>query len=208
MVTPVPVRGRFVVVEGIDGSGKSTQAHLAAAALRAAGMTVVETREPGGTVLGERLREVLLSGAPGGIAPAAEVALFAAARAQLVHEVIAPALARGDWVVCDRFLASSLAYQGVGRGLGIDAVLAANALAVDGCAPDLVLVVDVPLELARARRGVADRIEAEDDAFHARVADGYRALATRFPASTRTVDGAGAPDDVHARVMAAIGTLA
>ena len=206
MRTP-DARGRFIAIEGIDGSGKSTQARRAATSLRATGATVVETREPGGTVLGERLREVLLGSAPGGIAAAAEVALFAAARAQLVDEVIAPALVRGDWVVCDRFLASSLAYQGVGRGLGIDAVVAANALAVDGCMPDLVLVVDVPLEMARSRRGAADRIEAEDDAFHRRVADGYRALVARYPAYMRSVDGVGAPEDVHARVMAAIGAL-
>ncbi len=202
------VRGRFIVLEGVDGSGKTTQARLAARALRAAGRTVIETREPGGTVLGERLREVLLGASPGALADTAEVALFAAARAQLVAEVIRPALVRGDWVVCDRFLASSLAYQGVGRGLGIDAVAQANALAMDGCVPDLTVIVDVPAGTARARRGAADRIEAEDDAFHARVAEGYRQLAARFADRMTAVDGTGTPDEVHARVMARLGAVA
>ena len=150
--------GRFVVFEGIDGSGKTTQARLAADLLRASGRVVVETREPGGTVLGERLREVLLDSATGVLAGPAEVALFAAARAQLVAEVIAPARARGDWVVCDRFLASSLAYQGVGRGLGMRAVRDANALAVDGCTPDLTIVVDVPPDMNR-NRAVSRRLK-------------------------------------------------
>jgi dTMP kinase len=200
--------GRFVVFEGIDGSGKSTQARLAAQSLRAAGRVVVETREPGGTVLGERLRAVLLDAGTGTLAGPAEVALFAAARAQLVAEVIAPARSRGDWVVCDRFLASSLAYQGVGRGLGIGEVRAANALAVDGCMPDLTIVVDVPLAIAEARRGRGDRIEAEGADFHARVADGYREIAAADPTHVRTVDGSGTPPEVHARVAAILAELA
>ncbi len=204
----VACRGRFIVLEGVDGSGKTTQSRLAAAALRELGRVVVETREPGGTALGERLREVLLGTESGALADAAEVALFAAARAQLVAEVIRPALDRGDWVVCDRFLASSLAYQGVGRGLGIDAVLRANDLAVDGCAPDLTVIVEVPPATARARRGAADRIEAEDDGFHGRVADGYRQLITRFPEQMASVDGSGTPDEVHARVMTRIRDVA
>jgi dTMP kinase len=194
--------GRFVVFEGVDGSGKTTQARLAADLLRASGRTVIETREPGGTVLGERLREVLLDSGTGMVSAAAEVALFAAARAQLVAELIAPARARGEWVVCDRFLASSLAYQGVGRGLGIRAVRDANALAVNGCTPDLTIIVDVPLDVARARRGRGDRIEAEGAEFHARVAAGYRELALEDPAHVLMVDGSGTPPEVHERVAA------
>lgn len=201
-------RGRFIVLEGVDGSGKTTQSRLAAQALREQGRVVVETREPGGTALGERLREVLLGTPAGALADTTEVALFAAARGQLVAEVIRPALARGDWVVCDRFLASSLAYQGIGRGLGIDAVMRANELAVDGCTPDLTVIVDVPATTARARRGAADRIEAEDDAFHGRVADGYRQLAARCPERMAAVDGTGTPIEVHARVMARIRDVA
>jgi dTMP kinase len=201
-------RGRFVVLEGMDGSGKSTQARLLAEALRARGESVVRTREPGGTALGEQLRAVLLGGATGGLCDVAEVYLFAAARAQLVSQVIRPALMRGEWVVCDRFLESSLAYQGVGRGLGVDAVARANELAVARCVPDLVVVVDVPPELAIARRGAADRIEAEDQNFHLRVASGYRELRDRWPERVRMVAGVGAPAEVHARVLAEVDALA
>jgi len=200
--------GRFVVLEGIDGSGKSTQARLLAAALRARGDSVVETREPGGTALGERLRAVVLDSAPGQISAAAEVYLFAAARAQLVTEVVRPALMRGDWVVCDRFVESSLVYQGIARGLGVDAVARANELAVARCIPDLVVIVDVPLEAAAARRGAADRIEAEDGEFHRRVAAGYRDLAARWPARVRMVAGVGTSEQVHARVMGEVEILA
>ena len=199
--------GRFVVLEGIDGSGKSTQARRLADALRARGETVVATREPGGTALGEQLRAVLLGSAPGAVADVAEVYLFAAARAQLVTEVVRPALMRGDWVVCDRFLESSLVYQGIARGLGIDAVARANELAVARCVPDLVVVVDMPFEAAAVRRGRADRIEAEDGEFHRRVAAGYRELAARWPERVRAVPGGGTPADVHARVMAEVGRL-
>jgi dTMP kinase len=201
-------RGRFVVLEGIDGSGKSTQARLLAAALRARGETVVGTREPGGTALGERLRAVLLDSAPGEISDAAEVYLFAAARAQLVIEVVRPALMRGEWVVCDRFVESSLVYQGIARGLGVDAVARANELAVARCVPDLVVIVDVPVEAAAARRGAADRIESEDGEFHRQVATGYRELAARWPERVRTVAGAGTPQEVHTRVMGQVDTLA
>jgi len=200
--------GRFVVLEGTDGSGKSTQARLLADALRGRGDVVVETREPGGTALGEQLRGVLLGSAPGVLCEAAEVYLFAAARAQLVTEVIRPALMRGEWVVCDRFLESSLVYQGVARGLGVDAVARANELAVARCIPDLVVVVDVPLEVAVARRGAGDRIEAEDDEFHLRVAAGYRELGARWPHRVRAVAGTGPPAEVHARVMAEVNGLA
>ncbi len=201
-------RGRFVVLEGIDGSGKSTQARLLAAALRARGETVVETREPGGTALGERLRAVLLDSAPGEISPAAEVYLFAAARAQLVSAIVRPALMRGEWVVCDRFLESSLVYQGIARGFGVDVVAQANELAVARCIPDLVLIIDVPLGAAAARRGAADRIEAEDGAFHRQVADGYRQLAARWPSRVHTVAGAGTRQEVHARVLGEVDALA
>jgi len=201
-------RGRFVVLEGIDGSGKSTQARLLAEALRARGESVVETREPGGTALGEQMRAVVLGSAAGELADVAEVYLFAAARAQLVTEVIRPALMRGEWVVCDRFLESSLVYQGVARGLGVDAVARANELAVARCVPDLVVVVDVPLEVAMARRGAGDRIEAEDTDFHLRVAAGYHELRDRWPERVRAVAGGGTPAQVHARVMAEVAGLA
>src|SRR3954451_7117208 len=143
----------FVSFEGVDGSGKSTQARLLADHLRAAGREVVLTREPGGTPLGESIRELLLGGEE--MAPWAEAALFAAARAELVAEVIGPALDRGAWVVCDRFVDSSLAYQGIARGLGLDEVLELNLPAVGGRLPDrtFVLLLDAASASQRLRGG-------------------------------------------------------
>jgi len=192
----------------VDGSGKSTQAAMLADALEARGLRVVRTREPGGTPMGERVREILLSGAPGELELSAEALLFAAARAELVRRVITPAVVAGDWVVCDRFLDSSLAYQGAARGLGVETVLQVNRLAVDGRLPDLALVIDVPVALATSRRCAApDRIEAEGDGFLGRVADGYRDLAGMFPDRVRLVDGTGSRGQVHARVLDAVADL-
>jgi dTMP kinase len=192
----------------VDGSGKSTQAAMLADALEARGLDVLRTREPGGTPVGERVREILLSGAPGELELSAEALLFAAARAELVRRVIGPALDAGRWVVSDRFLDSSLAYQGAARGLGIDAVLEVNRLAVGDRTPDLAVVIDVPVALATSRRcATPDRIEAEGDGFLERVADGYRELAARFAGRVRLVDGTGSPDEVHARVLAAVDDL-
>jgi dTMP kinase len=192
----------------VDGSGKSTQAAMLADALEARGARVVRTREPGGTAVGERVREILLSGAPGELELSAEALLFAAARAELVRRVIAPAVDAGSWVVCDRFLDSSLADQGAARGLGVETVLQVNRLAVDGRLPDRSLVIDVPVALATSRRcATPDRIEAEGDGFLGRVADGYRDLAGMFPDRVRLVDGTGTRDEVHARVLDAVADL-
>jgi dTMP kinase len=192
----------------VDGSGKSTQAAMLADALEARGARVVRTREPGGTAVGERVREILLSGAPGELELSAEALLFAAARAELVRRVIAPAVDAGSWVVCDRFLDSSLAYQGAARGLGVETVLQVNRLAVDGRLPDRSLVIDVPVALASSRRcATPDRIEAEGDGFLGRVADGYRDLAGMVPDRVRLVDGTGTRDEVHARVLDAVADL-
>src|ERR687895_1464138 len=150
----------FITFEGVDGSGKTTQAALLAEALRAEGHDVVATREPGGTELGERIRELLLDG--GSVAPWAEASLFAAARAQLVDEVIRPALARGADVISDRYIDSSLAYQGLARGLGVERVLELNLLATGGLLPDKTFLLLVPLGEAASRRGdEPDRIERE-----------------------------------------------
>jgi len=205
-VTAAP--GRFVTFEGVDASGKSTQARLLAEALRRRGHRVVETREPGGTPLGEAVRGLLLDGAQSPT-PEAEVHLFAAARAQLVAHVVRPALGRGDWVVCDRFLDSSLAYQGAARGLGIEAVYAANRLAVGDCLPHLTLLIDTPpaLTAARIAGGRVDRIEAEGASLQERVAAGYAEVARLFPERVRRVAGDGSPDAVHARVAAAVEAL-
>ena len=191
----------FVTFEGVDGSGKSTQARLLAGALREEGREVVATREPGGTGLGERIRELLLHG--DGAAPWAEAALFAAARAQLADQVIRPALARGADVVCDRYLDSSLAYQGIGRGLGVDRVLELNLLAVGGLLPDRTFLLELPVSEAARRRGAdSDRLEAEGLEFAERVGIAYRELAEAFPRRIVAVDATLSPDE-QARIVRA-----
>jgi len=199
--------GRFVVLEGIDGAGKTTQLTLLEQALRPRGIDVVPTREPGGTLLGERLREVLLDRDSVGMGARAEVLLFAAARAQIVAEVIGPARAAGRWVLCDRFVDSSLAYQGFARGVGIEEVWQVNRMAVGDCVPDLSLVLDLGVDQARGRSGGDDRIEAEGAAFQARVVEGYRRVAERFPERVMLVPAGGSPAEVHARVMSHVERL-
>ncbi|HSE80238.1 MAG TPA: dTMP kinase [Gaiellaceae bacterium] len=178
----------FVTFEGVDGSGKSTQAQLLAERLRSEGREVVLTREPGGTEAGERIREILLHGE--GLAPWAEATLFAAARAQLVDEVIRPALARGADVVSDRYLDSSLAYQGLARGLGVERVLEVNLLATGGLLPDRSFLILLPPAEAAARRGgEPDRIEREGAAFVEEVDRAYREIARVFAQRVVVVDG-------------------
>ena len=196
--------GRFVVVEGGDGAGKSTQLARLVAALRADGLEVVETREPGGTVLGRELRRLPLAG--GDVDPRAEALLMAADRAQHVAEVIRPALDRGAWVVSDRHVPSSLVYQGVVRGLGVDAIAALSAFAIDGLVPDLLVLLDVDDVTASARRSPgADRMEREGEDFHRAVRSAYRDLADRFGWSV--VDATGSADDVARRVWARVEPL-
>ena len=181
--------GRFISFEGPEGGGKSTQARLLAERLqRECGITVRFTREPGGTATGELIRNILQHDAAGEpLCPAAEVLLFCASRAQLCHDVLGPALARGEWVVCDRFTDSTLAYQGYGRGFDIDALRTFNAFATGPVVPELTLLLDVPAEagLERVTRrtpgGERDRIESETLDFHRRLREGYLALAGREP---------------------------
>lgn len=185
----------FVTFEGVDGSGKTTQTRLLAEQLRAEGREVVETREPGGTPLGERIRELLLQSER--VAPWAETTLFAAARAQLVADVIRPALARGADVVCDRYIDSSLAYQGLARGLGVDRVLELNLLVTGGLLPDRTFLIDIPVEEAARRTGSRpDRIEREGQGFAARVDQAYRELAQVFAQRITLVDGTQPPEEV------------
>ncbi len=186
----------FVTFEGLDGSGKTTQVDLLRKLLEQEGREVVVTREPGGTELGEHIREVVLH-RDLEIGPWAEAALFAAARSQLVAAVIRPALERGADVLCDRYIDSSLAYQGIARGLGVDPVLELNMQATRGLLPDrtVLLVVD-PAE-SRERTGQTwDRIEREDDDFVAKVARAYRELAELFPGRILAVDGTQAPEQL------------
>jgi dTMP kinase len=198
-------RGRFVVFEGGDGSGKSTQARRLAAWLRAQGVSVIETFEPGAGATGAVLRELLLHG-PEPVTPVTEALLMAADRAQHVATEIEPALARGDWVVCDRYVPSSLVYQGVVRGLGVDVVEQLSAVATGGCEPDLVLLLDVSDAVADARRaGESDRLEREGADFHRSVRRAYRELA---PARTWVVvDADGDIDAVAKEVRDAVAPL-
>jgi dTMP kinase len=190
----------FVTFEGIDGSGKSTQARLLAEALAEDGREVVLTREPGGTELGERIRELLLHA--GQVTPWAEATLFAAARAQLVEAVIAPALARGADVVCDRYLDSSLAYQGIARGLGVERVLELNLHATGNVLPDRTYLLVVDPEVAAGRLPeTRDRIEREDAGFRARVDRAYRELAEAFPNRITTIDGSRPPDEIGREIL-------
>ena len=184
----------FVTFEGLDGSGKTTQLKLVARLLRDEGREVVTTREPGGTAIGEMIRDVVLH-QPEEIVPWAEAALFAAARAQLVASVIQPALARGAAVLCDRYIDSSLAYQGIARGLGVDPVLQLNLHATQGLLPDRTFFLALEPQESRRRGGdEPDRIEREDDAFVARVDAAYRELVELFPERILLVDGAQEPE--------------
>jgi dTMP kinase len=193
----------FVTFEGGDGSGKTTQARLLAERLTLEGSDVVVTREPGGTELGERVRELVLHA--GDVAPWAEAALFAAARAQHVAEVIRPALERGATVLCDRYVDSSLAYQGIARGLGLDRVLELNLTAVEGLLPDRTFLLLVDAETAAGRLGAdRDRIEREDDGFRARVDAAYRELAERYPERIVVLDGTLPESELAALIASAL----
>ncbi len=209
-------RGKFITFEGLDGTGKSTQQRKLAAALRAAGHTVVETREPGGTLTGEKIRKVLLDSATAGLSPQAEMALMFASRAQHIAEVIEPALAHGSVVLCDRFTDSTEAYQGSGRKLGSDPVLELHRVLCGDLQPDLTILLDSDASsvVSRARRrnkrasrtagrghGDENRFEQETRAFFARVHEGYLQIAKREPQRVIVVDARGTPAETHKRIM-------
>jgi dTMP kinase len=197
----------FISFEGVDGSGKTTQVALLADSLRGEGRNVVATREPGGTPAGERIRELLLEG--GDIAPWTEAALFAAARAQLVDEVIRPALARGADVICDRYIDSSLAYQGIARGLGVERVLELNLLATSGLLPDRTFFLAISPEDTTGRKNAEpDRIEREGDEFAAIVDQGYRELAAIFAKRVVTIDATMPASDISREVRGQLRDLA
>jgi dTMP kinase len=191
--------GLFIAFEGGDGAGKSTQVGLLREALEAAGRTVTVTRQPGGTTLGRKIRDLVLHGDH--VAPRAEALLFAADKAHHVDQLIKPALDRGEVVLTDRYTDSSVAYQGAGRELGAQEIHDLNMWAVDDLVPDLTVVVDVSAAEGRRRRGdVHDRLEAEEDTFHEAIRAHYLAMAQGNPQRYVVVDGTLTPDEIHAQV--------
>jgi dTMP kinase len=194
----------FITFEGVEGSGKTTQLRRLAARL---GPGVVVTREPGGTAIGQAVRQILLDPGNAELTPVAELLLYFADRAQNVAEVVRPALAEGRTVLCDRHVESSLAYQGYGRGLDLEAIRGLAALATSGLRPDLIVLLDVPVATGLARvgeRGAHDRLEAEVREFHDRVRDGYEALLAQEPGRWLRLDGTAAPDVVFAALCAGL----
>jgi dTMP kinase len=216
-------RGKFITFEGLDGVGKSTQMRKLATALRASGYKVIETREPGGTPTGEKIRRVLLDSATEGLSPLAEMALMFASRAQHIAEVIQPALDHGQIVLCDRFTDSTEAYQGSGRKLGSASVLALHRVLGGDMQPDLTILLesDPAMSIRRARRrnrhsadrahkGASkptdeNRFEQQSRSFFTRVRDGYMAIAAREPQRVVAVDARGTPAQTHRRIMETIG---
>jgi len=208
-------RGKFITFEGLDGTGKSTQMRKLAGALRQAGHKVVETREPGGTGTGEKIRKVLLDSGTSGLDPKAEMALMFASRAQHIAEVIEPGLAGGAIVLCDRFTDSTEAYQGSGRKLGSGPVLALHEVLCGGLQPDLTLLLDSNphTSLSRARRRNEleakssnrghdeNRFERETRAFFARVREGFAAIAAREPGRVQVIDARGTPGQTHQKIL-------
>ena len=197
-------RGRFITFEGGEGCGKSTQVKRLKAALEELGVEVLLTREPGGTVLSEQIRHLIKDQSEDPPCDRSELLLFLAARAQLVRNVIRPALERGAWVVSDRFSDSTLAYQGYGRGLSLDLIAQTNDFACEGLKPNLTVLLEVSAETARQRLRAreaatslsADRIELAGEEFHSRLARGFRELAKAEPYRIKTVDANGTADEV------------
>ena len=198
--------GLFIAFEGGDGAGKSTQVALLRDAFEAAGRTVTVTRQPGGTELGQQIRDLVLHGDH--VAPRAEALLFAADKAHHVEQLIRPALRRGDVVITDRYTDSSVAYQGAGRDLGAQEVHDLNMWAVDGLVPELTVVVDISAQEGRRRRGdVHDRLESEEDAFHESIRAHYLAMAQGNPQRYVVVDGTRPPEQVHDEVVERLRTM-
>lgn len=207
-----PARGCFIVLEGPDGSGKSLQARLLAERLRQRGLTVTNSREPGGTVMGEQVRRIVNDPAPTLRGPKADVMLYTAARAQHVDEVIEPALQRGEVVICDRYYTSTMAYQGYGSGMDLELLERIQTWATGGLDPDLVVLLDVSPQTGLDRRaaGSADELTRWEDesrfdlAFHGRVRAGYLEMAAADPDRWVVVDGGGSVEAVHEAVSRAV----
>lgn len=198
------MNGKFIAFEGCEGAGKSTQMRLLSEKLQERGVAHVVTREPGGGPISEAIRTIILDGKNAAMTNECEALLYAAARAQHLSEVILPALARGEWVLCDRYFFSTLAYQGYGRGLPLSFLKQINAFAAERCMPDCTLFLDIPPARAFERkhgRDENDRIETAGEAFHRRVYDGYRALLAEYPQMV-AVDCSGTKYETSARIAA------
>ena len=202
--------GKLISFEGSEGSGKSTQIARLAAQLQQGGREVVATREPGGTEIGEQIRNIIVHNSKGDeMCAETELLLFTAARAQVVREVIAPALVRGAVVLSDRFLDSSTVYQGIGRNLAADPVSQINRFAVGNVMPDLTIVIDVPTEVSLARirqraSGLPDRMERENIDFYKKIREGYLVLARGMPDRFVVIDGTQSPDAIEKQIWAAV----
>ncbi|GAA4921999.1 dTMP kinase [Nesterenkonia rhizosphaerae] len=199
-------RGLFIVLEGGDGAGKTTQLSLLEQWLTQRGVTVERTREPGGTPIGERIRALVLEHGHGEVDPRTEALLFAASRAAHVQQRILPALRRGALVLCDRYVDSSVAYQGVGRGLGAAAIAELNDWATSGLTPDLTVVLDIDPAVSRARQaqrdgGAADRMESADDTFRASLRAAFLDRAAAEPQRYLVVDAAAEPAQIHQQIQ-------
>lgn len=204
------LRGRFISLEGGEGAGKSTLLAGLRAHIAGQGIDLVQTREPGGTPVGEAVRAIVLDPTARGMAAETELLLMFASRAQLVRETVRPALEAGRWVLCDRYVDASYAYQGGGRGQPLARIADLERWACDGVSPDLTLLLDLPVATGRARaagRGEADRIEAEADAFFERVRESYRLRAASEPARFRVIDAGQPPEAVLRAAIAALAPL-
>ncbi|MCB2088289.1 MAG: dTMP kinase [Sphingomonadaceae bacterium] len=206
------IRGKFIALEGGEGTGKSTQSRLLAAALKERGIDVVVTREPGGTPGAEAIRNLLLAPPGAGWGPRAEALLFAAARSDHVEKIILPALEAGKWVICDRFLDSSRAYQGGAGGVGDEAVLTLHGIGSKGLRPDLTLLVQVPAAKVAARLAerdgdISDAIGGRDASYHAEVAASFARFAEQEPDHFAVIDGDSGPEEVHQHIMTALRPL-
>lgn len=199
--------GIFITMEGPDGAGKSTQIDLLRVYLLEKGYDIIVCREPGGTVISEAIREVILNKDYKNMGHMTELLLYAAARAQLVEEVIQPALSQGKVVICDRFIESSAVYQGIARGMGIDLVYEVNQFAVDGTMPDITILLDIDAETGIGRKkqqAELDRMESEQLGFHKKVVEGYRLLAERDKNRMVKIDGRNSIEEIHRQIKEAV----
>lgn len=202
------MEGLFITIEGPDGAGKSTQIELLKEYFKDRGKDIVITREPGGTEISEKIRDIILDNENTAMADTTEALLYAASRAQHVHQKISPALKEGKVVICDRFVHSSLVYQGIGRGLGVEEVKGINDFAIEGIKPDITLFFDISPEVALKRKtknDKGDRLENEKVDFHQKVYEGYKQLIEKYPKEFTIIDATRSIEEIHKEIIKALG---